>query len=66
MNRFHLWNKYVLNKECLYKLQKTSIYKIDETSFMENKIGYHRIKSNNKSISLHIYSPPNHKMKLYN
>lgn len=25
MSRFHLWNKYVLSKECLYKLQKTNI-----------------------------------------
>jgi cysteine dioxygenase len=30
------------------------------TTFINNKIGYHKIKSNEYSVSLHIYSPPNH------
>jgi hypothetical protein len=35
------------------------------TSFMSNDIGFHSIQNNynNISISLHIYSPPNHKTK---
>ncbi len=34
------------------------------SSYMDNSIGYHKIKSPDYSMSLHIYSPPNHKMKI--
>jgi len=37
-------------------------------SFMENKIGFHSIENNSDSyaITLHIYSPPNHKTNFLN
>lgn len=34
-------------------------------SYMDNKIGYHQVTSLGKSISLHIYSPPNHIIKSF-
>jgi predicted metal-dependent enzyme (double-stranded beta helix superfamily) len=46
-------------------LLSTNIIKEGDISFMHNKIGFHSIHNNtNKiSVSLHIYSPPNHKTK---
>ena len=32
---------------------------------MENNYGYHKIKSNYRSLSIHIYSPPNYIMNIY-
>ena len=41
----------------------TTVYS-NNTSYMENSIGYHKIKCIDKAMSLHIYSPPNYKMKI--
>lgn len=49
-------------------LKETNLFNSDSISFMSNSIGYHDIKNidkNNASISLHIYSPPNHKTIFY-
>lgn len=44
------------------KLQKISTFNSGDISYMENSIGYHKIKCINKAISLHIYSPSNYIM----
>ena len=46
-------------------LTTTKIIQDSMTGFMSNDIGFHSIqnKSNNISVSLHIYSPPNHKTR---
>lgn len=46
------------------KLKKITTVNSNNTSYMENSIGYHKIKCIDKAMSLHIYSPPNHKMKI--
>jgi len=56
-------------EEYLYDFD-TTIKKITtlnqfDTSYLDNQIGYHKIKSITNTMSLHIYSPPNHKMKIY-
>ncbi len=38
-----------------------NIYKKDNVTFIHNDLGYHKIKANKNSISLHLYSPPNYK-----
>jgi hypothetical protein len=45
------------------ELVTKSIYNERSVSYMDNKIGYHQILSIGKSMSLHIYSPPNHIIK---
>ena len=46
-------------------LINTNIIQNNMTCFMSNDIGFHSIQNNNNniSISLHIYSPPNHKTR---
>ena len=51
--------EFLYNKEI--KLEKKSVYSSGSTSYMNNLKGYHKIKCNKKALSLHIYSPPNHK-----
>lgn len=55
-------------EEHLYdsELRLKQIYKFNanNTSYMENSMGYHKIKCIKKAMSLHIYSPPSHKMKI--
>lgn len=46
------------------ELVKTTKLEHDNTSYMDNRLGYHKIKSLDYSMSLHIYSPPNYKMKI--
>ena len=46
------------------KLYKTNMFNSRNTSYMENSLGYHKIKCINKAMSIHIYSPPNHKMRI--
>ena len=46
------------------KLIKISTIDSNNTSYINNSIGFHKIKCIDKAISLHIYSPPNHKMKI--
>jgi len=46
------------------KLKKINTIISNNTSYMENSIGYHKIKCIDAALSLHIYSPPNHKMKI--
>ena len=43
-----------------------SIYNKNNTSYIDNMKGIHKIKSNDFSVSLHIYSPPNYISKCYN
>ena len=62
-------------KETIYKDSKsddlnenivnTTIIKKSDTSFMHNDLGFHSIEniSDDISISLHVYSPCNHKTK---
>lgn len=49
-------------------LLSTNIIKEGDISFMNNNIGFHSInnKSSGISVSLHVYSPPNHKTKYFN
>ena len=35
-----------------------------KTSYMDNNLGYHKIKCVDKAMSLHLYSPANHKLKI--
>tara|TARA_B110000263_G_C14993763_1_gene367183 strand:- start:159 stop:614 length:456 start_codon:yes stop_codon:yes gene_type:complete len=43
------------------------ILKKNDTEFINNHIGFHKIVNGDlKTISLHIYSPPSHKTKIYN
>jgi hypothetical protein len=51
----HLYN-------CKGELQKITKLNIGESTYMENSIGYHKIRCVDKAMSLHIYSPINHKM----
>ncbi len=60
-------------QECLYDPNDlTNIIhinnkKINSISFINNKMGYHKIKNNDEiTVTLHIYSPPNFKTKFYN
>lgn len=48
------------------ELCKTTYFNKKNTSYMENSMGYHKIRCCEKAISLHIYSPPNHKMRILN
>jgi hypothetical protein len=47
-------------------LHKTTKINSKTTSYMENSLGYHKIKCINNAISLHIYSPPNYKIQIMN
>lgn len=44
------------------ELIKETIYHKGEINYIDNFIGYHKIKnlSNNPTYSIHLYSPPNH------
>lgn len=43
---------------------RTDIHEKNDISFMRNDIGFHSIENFNEiTITLHIYSPPNHKTK---
>jgi hypothetical protein len=46
------------------KLIKHTTINSNNVSYMDNNIGFHKIKCIDKAMSLHIYSPPNHKMKI--
>ena len=50
-----------------FELIDTNNYKEGDISFIDNKIGYHKIINTNDNISksLHIYSPPNHQTKYF-
>ena len=48
------------------KLIKENKYYSPNISFINNKIGYHSIKPEVVSRSLHFYYPKNHKTKYYN
>ena len=39
--------------------------KSNQKSFIKNSLGFHKIKANKDSISLHIYSPPNSNITIY-
>jgi cysteine dioxygenase len=58
-------------KETLYdkniKEIKQTIYNKEEVNYINNQIGYHKITNlnNTDTYSLHLYSPPNHKIKYY-
>jgi len=54
--------EYIYNK----KLELISENQINKISYIDNNIGYHKIKSIEKSLSIHIYSPPNHIPTIYN
>jgi hypothetical protein len=47
------------------KLIKKSVYRPKNISYMHNVKGYHKIKCQQKAISLHIYSPPNYQIKTF-
>lgn len=50
----------------LKKPYKFSNVKQDEVRYIDNKIGYHKIKNNDQiTVSLHIYSPPKFNTKYY-
>lgn len=54
--------EYLYNKEL--SLSKMTTFNSRNISYMENSFGYHKIKCVDKSISLHIYSPPNYIMRI--
>ena len=38
----------------------------DDIQYIDNSLGYHKIRNNNKdTISIHIYSPPDYKANLF-
>lgn len=48
-------------------LKNSRIVKVGDVTFIDDKIGYHRIKNlscETSAISLHVYSPPNHEVNL--
>lgn len=47
------------------QLLDTNELKQKNVSYMDNSFGLHKIKCNQKTLSLHIYSPPNHKITYY-
>lgn len=57
-------------KETLYDQQinkkKETIFNKEEVNYIDNKMGYHKITNlnNDYSYSLHLYSPPNHEIKI--
>jgi hypothetical protein len=54
--------EYLYNKDLV--LYKTTSFNSKSTSYMENSLGYHKLRCIDKAISLHIYSPPNYKMRI--
>jgi cysteine dioxygenase len=49
-----------------YKKQSTNTLSKGEYKYISNKLGYHTIKNlSSISVSIHIYSPPNHKTKYF-
>ena len=46
------------------KLVQVTTVSAGQTSYMDNNLGYHKIRCADKAMSLHFYSPPNHKMKI--
>jgi hypothetical protein len=50
-----------------HSIKLSQITKINQgdTSYMDNLLGYHKIKCIDKAMSLHLYSPVNHKMKIF-
>lgn len=58
-------------KETLYDQQinkkKETIFNKEEVNYIDNKMGYHKITNlnNDYSYSLHLYSPPNHEIKIF-
>ncbi len=50
----------------LTQITNTINNKTDDINFIDNKIGYHKIKNNDEvTVTLHIYSPPNFKTKFF-
>jgi hypothetical protein len=47
------------------KIIKITTIDANNISYMDNSVGYHKIKCIEKAMSLHIYSPANHKMKIF-
>ena len=47
-------------------LTNTNIFNKFNIGYIDNNVGYHKIISPNKSISMHIYSPPNYKINIFN
>jgi hypothetical protein len=46
------------------KLKQVTTVNAGDTCYMDNNLGYHKIKCIKKAMSLHIYSPVNHKLKI--
>ena len=44
---------------------KKNIYSKGGVSYIDNNIGYHKMKTIDTCVSLHIYSPPNYKMETF-
>ncbi len=57
-------------EELLYdnelNLIKTLEYKAGDVTYIDNNIGFHKMKTIDKCITLHIYSPPLYSMNIYN
>jgi predicted metal-dependent enzyme (double-stranded beta helix superfamily) len=55
-------------QEYLYKnnkhIKKITTINKGQISYMDNNLGYHKIKCKKKGFSLHIYSPSNYKMNI--
>ena len=49
------------------ELIKETKYQSGDINYIDNHIGYHKIKNihNQESYSLHLYSPPNHEIKYF-
>ena len=44
---------------------KTKKYKEGNITYIDNNIGYHKMRTVDKCITLHIYSPPEYKMNIF-
>ena len=56
----------IYDRENLKRPIKFVHHKLNNVNYIDNKIGYHKIKNNDDiTISLHIYSPPKFKTKYF-
>ena len=56
----------IYNPDDLRKPIQFNHHKLNKISYIDNKIGYHKIKNNDDiTVSLHIYSPPKFKTKYF-
>lgn len=61
-----LIEKIYSNENCVLSLKKSNALETNDISYQEGSIELHNIINNNEcTVTLHIYSPPNHPIKFY-